>query len=159
MFNEAKYYEVLNELRDTQGTNRYTNTVIATAFSKGLESRLNDDWLKRHLSGNVEVGILTEEEAHKLYDVYKDAIESLKAKENEVMKKKALFTTEDLYQMCNNYNWFTCGDNTQYNKLFELNREGASIEELALVIYICSDCSRESILNKLKVKYRRLHQD
>lgn len=75
------------------------------------------------------------------------------------MKKRALFTFEDLYHMCNNNNWFTCGDNSQYNKLFELNREGASIEELALVIYICSDCSRESILNKLKESYRRLHQD
>lgn len=159
MFNEAKYYEVLNELSDTQGTNRYTNTVIATAFSKGLESKLNEEWLKRHLSGNVEVGILTEKEAYQLYDVYKDVIESLKAKENKVMKKRALFTFEDLYHMCNNNNWFTCGDNSQYNKLFDLNKEGASIEELALVIYICSDCSRESILNKLKENYRRLHQD
>lgn len=159
MFNEAKYYEVLNKLYNTDGTKRYTNCVIASAFAQGKESNLNDNWLKRHLSGNVEVGILTFEEAYQLYDVYKDAIESLKAKENKVMKKRALFTFEDLYRMCNNNNWFTCGDNSQYNKLFELNREGASIEELALVIYICSDCSRESILNKLKENYRRLHQD
>ena len=159
MFNDTVYLKVKDELDDIQGTNSYTNAVIAKAFSKGLESRLNEEWLKSHFSRNVEDGILTVEEAYQLYDVYKDVIESLKAKENEVMKKRALFTFEDLYHMCNNNNWFTCGDNSQYNKLFELNREGASIEELALVIYICSDCSRESILNKLKENYRRLHQD
>ena len=150
MFNEAKYYEVLKMLDNTNGTFRYTNMVIATAFAEGKESRLNNEWFKRHLSGNVEVGILTFEEAISLYHVYKDIVESLKVKYKDVIKSTFDFCT--LYEACNKYHWFTCGDNTQYNKLFDLNKNGASIEELALVIYICSDVPREDILNKLKEK-------
>ena len=148
MFNEARYYEVLKMLDNTKGTFRYTNTVIATAFAEGKESRLNDEWLKLHLSENVEVGILTFEEAFSLYHVYKDVIESLKVKYNKVINSTFDFCT--LYEACNKYNWFTCGSNTQYDKLFDLSKNGASIEELALVIYICSDVPREDILNKLK---------
>lgn len=148
MFNEAKYYEVLEMLDNISGTYGYTNTVIATAFAESKEDRLSDDWLIIHLSQNAEVGVMTTVEAFKSYDVYKRAIESIKGgKRYEVM---STFDFNTLYFACNRYNWFTCGDNTQYNKLFELNKNGASIEELALVIYICSDVSREDILNKLR---------
>lgn len=148
MFNEAKYYEVLKMLDNTKGTFRYTNTVIATAFAEGKESRLNNEWFKRHLSGNVEVGILTFEEAISLYHVYKDIVESLKVKYKDAIN--STFDFDTLYKACNKYHWFTCGDNIQYIKLFDLNKNGASIEELALAIYMCSDVLREDILNKLK---------
>lgn len=41
--------------------------------------------------------------------------------------------------LCIRENWFTCGTCEQYDKLFELNRNGATLEELALVIWLCSD--------------------
>lgn len=147
MFNEAKYHEVLDMLNNTSGTYRYTNTVIASAFAESKEDRLNDDWLINHLTQNVEMGIMTYAEAFNSEGVYKKAIESIKCGES---MKMSTFDFDTLYKACNRYHWFTCGDNTQYSKLFELNENGASIEELALVIYICSDVSREDILNKLK---------
>ena len=148
MFNEAKYYEVLDMLNNTSGTYRYTNTVIATAFAESKEDRLSDDWLARHLTQNVEMGIMTYAEAFNSEEVYKKVIESIKC--GEKYKVMSTFDFNTLYFACNRYHWFTCGDNTQYNKLFELNKNGASIEELALVIYICSDVPREDILNKLR---------
>lgn len=148
MFNEAKYYEVLEMLDNTSGTYRYTNTVIATAFAESKEDRLSDDWLTRHLTLNVEAGIMTYTEALSSLDIYKKVIESIKG--DIKYKVMSTFDFDTLYKACNKYHWFTCGNNTQYNKLFELNKNGASIEELALVIYICSDVPREDILNKLK---------
>ena len=148
MFNEAKYDEVLEMLNNTSGTHRYTNTVVATAFAESKEDRLSDDWLARHLTQNVEVGIMTYGEALSSLDIYKMVIQSIKS--GKKYKVMSTFDFNTLYFACNRYHWFTCGDNTQYSKLFELNENGASVEELALVIYICSDVPREDILNKLR---------
>lgn len=47
--------------------------------------------------------------------------------------------------------WFTNGDNTQYAKLFERNKQGALLETLAIIIWICSNGYDEQfILNILK---------
>lgn len=46
---------------------------------------------------------------------------------------------ETLYTLCNTHKWFTCGGNKQYDKLFELNREDIGLQELSLVIWLCSD--------------------
>lgn len=55
-----------------------------------------------------------------------------------------------LYELCNEQKWFTSGSISQYQKLFDLNENGASLEELALVIYICSsNATREEILKIL----------
>lgn len=43
-----------------------------------------------------------------------------------------------LYYLCNKYQWFTNGDNRQYRELFRLADEGASLEKLATIIWICS---------------------
>ncbi len=43
-----------------------------------------------------------------------------------------------LYYLCNKYQWFTNGDNTQYELLFAECRNGATLERLATFIYICS---------------------
>lgn len=48
-------------------------------------------------------------------------------------------TNEKLRELCIKNNWFTCGSNIQYSKLFEINAGGCSVDELALVIWICSD--------------------
>ena len=47
-------------------------------------------------------------------------------------------STEKIYRLCNKYQWFTSGDCTQYEKLFEKNRQGASLETLATIIWLCS---------------------
>jgi len=52
-------------------------------------------------------------------------------------------TTETLYRLCNKYQWFTNGDCTQYEKLFEKNRQGASIETLTTIIWLCSTSYEE----------------
>lgn len=48
-------------------------------------------------------------------------------------------TNEELRELCIKNNWFTCGSNRQYDKLFEMNEKGKSVDELALVIWLCSD--------------------
>ena len=48
-------------------------------------------------------------------------------------------STNRLYTLCNKYQWFTNGDNAQYGMMFEKNKEGASLETLATIIWICSD--------------------
>ena len=61
------------------------------------------------------------------------------------------FNSANLRRICIDNGWFTDGDIVQYQKFFQLNEDGASLEELALVLYICSsNVSREEILNKLK---------
>ena len=69
----------------------------------------------------------------------------------EIMDNVSPITSEDLYLVCNDNNWFTGGTNQQYSKLFELNSSGASLEELALAIWLCSPrASRESIRKALE---------
>lgn len=63
----------------------------------------------------------------------------------------------DLYELCVSNNWFTCGSNRQYNKMFELSEQGISLKELARIIWLCSDetiHTQASIYNILKSKYR-----
>ena len=47
-------------------------------------------------------------------------------------------STNRLYNLCNKYQWFTNGDNVQYEKMFDRNSQGASLETLATIIWICS---------------------
>lgn len=45
-----------------------------------------------------------------------------------------------LREMCIENNWFTCGNNTQYDRLFRMNESGKySISQIALVIWLCSE--------------------
>ena len=74
----------------------------------------------------------------------------------EIVSSRNALSAEDLRVLCIRENWFTNGDNSQYEKLFDLNREGASLEDLALVIWLCSDeVDREEVLHKLNERYRR----
>lgn len=58
--------------------------------------------------------------------------------------------TWSLQSICVLHNWFTCGDNAQYKKLFEMNRKGRTLRELALCIWLCSeDVTEEDIYSKL----------
>ena len=47
-------------------------------------------------------------------------------------------SNEKLYYLCNKYQWFTSGSKRQYDLLFELNKHGAELETLAMIIWICS---------------------
>lgn len=63
-------------------------------------------------------------------------------------------TVDQVYALCNEYQWFTGGSNDQYEKLFIMINEKAPIEEVATVIWLCSDdkwCRRDiiSVLNEV----------
>lgn len=58
-------------------------------------------------------------------------------------------SNDKLYQLCNKYQWFTCGDKRQYDLLFKLNSEGASLEKLAAIIWICSMGYDEQFILKI----------
>lgn len=45
----------------------------------------------------------------------------------------------EVRSLCIKNNWFTNGDNTQYTRLFERVDDGAEIDEIAAIIWICSD--------------------
>ena len=69
------------------------------------------------------------------------------------MEKYSVTTPDELRNLCIRKNWFTCGSNSQYNKLFYTNRTGYSIDEIATIIWLCSDeeqCCRLDILEELK---------
>lgn len=51
----------------------------------------------------------------------------------------SFLTVQAMYNICNKYEWFTAGDNEQYEKLIEMTKGGAGIHELALIIWICSE--------------------
>lgn len=58
-------------------------------------------------------------------------------------------STDKLYYLCNKYQWFTAGDKRQYDLLFECNRQGASLETLATIIWICSVGYDEQLILKI----------
>lgn len=64
-------------------------------------------------------------------------------------------STMQIRELCIKNDWFTCGDNSQYERLFERVRAKAAIEEIATIIWICSEnVTKEEILNKLIVPAR-----
>ena len=70
-----------------------------------------------------------------------------------MMKKYTVTTNESLRLLCIKHDWFTQGSNEQYRKLFYANENGCPIEEIATIIWICSDSEkwcRRDILHELK---------
>lgn len=60
---------------------------------------------------------------------------------------------EKLRQLCIRESWFTDGSFSQYNKLFDANSNGASVEILAAIIWVCSETDMSGwdyIIDKLK---------
>lgn len=56
----------------------------------------------------------------------------------------------ELRALCIKNNWFTSGTIKQYEKLFDRNESGASIAELSIIIWICSDnILKQEIYSKL----------
>lgn len=48
-------------------------------------------------------------------------------------------TTYKLRELCIKHNWFTCGSCEQYDKMFYANENGYSLEEIATIIWLCSE--------------------
>ena len=73
----------------------------------------------------------------------------------------SVIPTELLRELCIEKNWFTCGTNEQYAKLFYANSHGSSIEEIATIIWLCSDdekhCRRNILadLRKARAEWTR----
>lgn len=61
-------------------------------------------------------------------------------------------TTAELRQLCIKNNWFACGTNGQYEKLFYANENGCPMKEIATIIWLCSDedVRRIDVLTELK---------
>lgn len=58
--------------------------------------------------------------------------------------------TSKLRELCVKKNWFTAGSNEQYEKLFQRQREGANLEELAIIVWVCSeDCTKDEIYDTM----------
>lgn len=65
----------------------------------------------------------------------------------------SVITVERLKELCIENNWFTRGSDEQFDKLLYANENGCPIEEIATIIWLCSDdkwCRRDIlfVLNK-----------
>lgn len=56
--------------------------------------------------------------------------------------KEGRISNYTLRNLCIKNNWFTAGDNEQYDKLFQLNEMEATIERIATAIWMCSDAEK-----------------
>lgn len=71
-----------------------------------------------------------------------------------------MFKSEKLRGICVREDWFTSGDMSQYDKLFELNKDSATLDELVLVIWICSSgVAKEQIKKVLKAEYQKMRDE
>lgn len=79
------------------------------------------------------------------------------------MKKYVITIPDELRSLCIRKDWFTCGTGEQYDKLFYANSNPSdfSIEEIATIIWLCSDESytRYDILEELKVVQEEYYLD
>ena len=66
-------------------------------------------------------------------------------------------TRERMYKLCNRHSWFTAGSTNQYMELFDLVDAKASIHDMAMVIWICSDRDRWSIEEIQKLLDEKLY--
>lgn len=56
---------------------------------------------------------------------------------------KPILTVDKVYQACNKYQWFTGGTTSQYEKMFDKVANGASLKEVAQMIWLCTPNSIE----------------
>lgn len=69
----------------------------------------------------------------------------------------------ELRKLCIENNWFTCGTSCQYEKLFYANEHGFTLEQIALIIWLCSDgcflVDIREVLYSYVPEERRLNHD
>ena len=63
--------------------------------------------------------------------------EYVRGREGDFIMKR--LDSSELRALCIRNNWFTCGNIRQYTRFFPRNSEGATAEELSVIIWICSD--------------------
>ena len=79
----------------------------------------------------------------------------------EMEKTYTVTTNEELRLLCIRNNWFTQGSINQYDKLFYANENRCPIEEIATIIWLCSDeeewCRRHILdeLQKARAEYEK----
>lgn len=60
-------------------------------------------------------------------------------------------TGTDVYRLCLNNSWFTCGGNGQYGRVMQAADDGMDTHDIAVAIWICSDAvGLEDIECKIK---------
>lgn len=71
---------------------------------------------------------------------------------------KSTIGYDNLRALCIKNNWFTCGSIRQYEKLFDRDSEGASLNELATIIWVCSseEHTKQSIYMTLLAYVREM---
>lgn len=67
-------------------------------------------------------------------------------------------TPETLRELCIKNHWFTHGSNYQYDKLFELSKNCGTIDELAAIIWACSE-DVTGTLEQIKTALKVYHTD
>lgn len=56
----------------------------------------------------------------------------------------------EIRSLCIKKDWFTNGTNTQYERMFDRVRDGADIDEIATIIWVCSEnVTKEEIIKEL----------
>lgn len=65
--------------------------------------------------------------------------------------------SSELRALCIRENWFTSGSIEQYERMFERNKQGATLNELSIIIWICSspEIEKEYIYSKLFAECRK----
>lgn len=70
--------------------------------------------------------------------------------------KYSVTSTELLRELCIKNDWFTQGSIKQYDKLFYANKHGCPIEEIATIIWLCTDeerwCRRDILIELEEAK-------
>jgi hypothetical protein len=70
-----------------------------------------------------------------------------------------IIPNDDLRTLCIENDWFTCGSIRQYERLFEANRFGADVDEIALIIWICSDEVPKYKIREILMKAQKEYDD
>lgn len=59
-------------------------------------------------------------------------------------------TCEEMRGLCIKNDWFTCGTNAQYDKLFQALENGYALEVIAAIIWVCSEGDKQNIIFELE---------
>ena len=65
---------------------------------------------------------------------------------------------EKLYRLCNRENYFTCGSNRQYDRMFTISTDPKfSVREVAILIFMCSDDGAD--LDTIEKQVQEIYDD
>lgn len=153
-------------MRLVEDFNEYSE-IVALNYAKMEEGKCNEgtlqwnrgslskieEYLKIFAADTNGVNLKFEFKEHTFgYDDWKRQLEyrTVRIIDTDLETTENRISNETLRQLCIENQWFTEGTNSQYERLFEMNSEGASIEHIAAVIWICSNadnnCRRDIIL-------------